>query len=786
MNIVPKQGGNTMAGLFFVSGFSQGMQSNNYTPELQASGVTQPTPVYHVYDVNGSVGGPILKDKLWYFVSVREQGQRQNTLNVFYNQNAGNPNAWTYVPDLNSPAYSDRMWENYTPSATYQASARNKFSFRWDEQPVCRTCTGTTSLTGSPNFIFPTSPEADGHGEFSPQRVVQGRWSSPVTNKLLLEAGFGTTYYQWGGRELSPNPTENLIQVTNIGQQVGSVSENMRYRSQSWLDNFTSGTNYTFTASYVTGSHSMKFGYQGDLWTDNRQFNVNTQSLAYTFVFGAPVSISEYANGYNVNADAAQASLFAQDQWTLKRLTLQAGVRWDHPWSWFPAQTEPASAFFPGVSLASATGVTGLNDITPRFGAAYDVFGNGKTALKVNVGKYLQGASVSNLAYGANPSLRIPGGSTSAGIFAPSISRTWTDTGTPATNPNYYTPQCNLSNPAANGACGPASISNFGSTQLVGAQFDPSGLSGWGVRPSDWSYGVSVQQELFPRASVEVGYYRRTFTMYTTGGTVTENLAIPANGGVQAYTFTAPTDPRLPGGGGYALTGLYNTSPTYFGQSNLLITPTSNVGDDTRVFNGVDLTFNVRGSHGFTFSGGTSTGKVTNNYCAVESAAQYNYLNTPFSYCNQESPWQTAFRGLATYMVPRIDVILSGVYQDKANVSTDQLGSLSAMYTLTPADMAQIATQLGRPMTAAGAITVNLLAPGQEYGPRIRQLDFSIKKAVSIWNRRLTAGLDILNVTNNNVALAFNTTFTPGVAGFLSPTSYMNPRVFRLSAQFAW
>ncbi len=196
MNIVPRQGGNTLSGLFFVSGFSEGMLADNFTTELQQRGATQPTPVTRVYDVNTAVGGPIVKDRLWYYMSARVQGQRQNTLNVFYNQNAGNAAAWTYVPDLARPAFSDRTWENYTPRITWQVTNRNKFSFSWDEQPVCRSCTGTTSLTGSPNFFFPTSPEADGHGEFNPQRVQQARWTSPLTNRLLLEAGFGTTYYE--------------------------------------------------------------------------------------------------------------------------------------------------------------------------------------------------------------------------------------------------------------------------------------------------------------------------------------------------------------------------------------------------------------------------------------------------------------------------------------------------------------------------------------------------------------------------------------------------------------
>ena len=97
MNIVPKQGGNQLSGLAFISGFSEGMQSDNFTDELQARGATLPNPVYHVYDVNTSVGGPIVRDKLWYYMSLRWQGQRQNTLNVYYNQNAGNASALTYV-----------------------------------------------------------------------------------------------------------------------------------------------------------------------------------------------------------------------------------------------------------------------------------------------------------------------------------------------------------------------------------------------------------------------------------------------------------------------------------------------------------------------------------------------------------------------------------------------------------------------------------------------------------------------------------------------------------------
>ena len=146
------------------------------------------------------------------------------------------------------------------------------------------------------------------------------------------------------------------------------------------------------------------------------------------------------------------------------------------------------------------------------------------------------------------------------------------------------------------------------------------------------------------------------------------------------------------------------------------------------MFNGVDVTFNVRNVKGFTFSGGTSTGKVVNDWCAIRAAVPENTATvaTLNPYCHVESPFQTSFNGLASYIIPKIDVLISGVYRDRPilngtpnNASTDQLGgSLPANLTFTATDAFGTGDRAANrpPVDRRSIHNVNLITPGTLYG----------------------------------------------------------------------
>ena len=191
---------------------------------------------------------------------------------MFYNLNAGDATKWLYAPDPSQPAFSDRTWENVSGRLTWQATPRNKIGGFWDEQWVCRNCEGHD--VGHHRLRRASRPRPIGVGSTQPLRVPQVTWSSPVTNRLLLDAGFGGTYYGWGNFERDPNPTRDLIRVTEqcaAGCATNGDIPGLVYRSQDCGDNRTRLVHVEADRlSYVTGAHSMKVGYQGTLMTDDR------------------------------------------------------------------------------------------------------------------------------------------------------------------------------------------------------------------------------------------------------------------------------------------------------------------------------------------------------------------------------------------------------------------------------------------------------------------------------------------------------------------------------------
>ena len=569
MNIVPKTGGNTFSGSFSYTGSGKNLQSDN----SEGTGIGAPTPLTSVYDWNAAVGGPILKDRVWFFATARTQGGTRVNANQFYNLNAGDSTKWTFAPDSSKPGFSDRTWENVSGRITWQATPRNKIGGFWDEQWVCRTCEGNTIGITTPPVV---APEANGRGQTLPLRVPQVTWSSPVTNRLLLDAGLGGTYYGWGNFENDPNPTRDLIRVTEqcaAGCAANGNRPGVVYRSQDWGTNRTGSYIWKGALSYITGTHSLKIGYQRTLMTDDRTWSSNTQNLGYRFNNGVPNQLTQTISPWVNDGRAGWHAVFAQEQWTLGRLTLQGALRFDIARSWFPAQKNGPTRFLPvAYDFPETKGIDSYKDITPRIGVAYDVFGNGRTALKVNLGKYLEGVGFSTNYANSNPTLRIP--RTTGPFGVPGVTRTWTDA-----NGNFQ-PDCDLLSPLANDRrasggdfCGQMSNTAFGQNVVTG-NYDPDVLNGWGVRPSDWSLGVSIQQQLATRMSIEVGYYRRWFS----GFTLSDNLAAQASD-YTSYSITAPQDPRLPGGGGYTIPGLYDIVPALFGEVNELTTQASKYGE---------------------------------------------------------------------------------------------------------------------------------------------------------------------------------------------------------------
>jgi hypothetical protein len=265
-----------------------------------------------------------------------------------------------------------------------------------------------------------------------------------------------------------------------------------------------------------------------------------------------------------------------------------------------------------------------------------------------------------------------------------------------------------------------------------------------------------------------------------------DNLALAA-GDLTPYTITAPSDPRLPNGGGYSIGTLYDVVPTRTGQVDNLATLANKYGEWYQYFNGFDLTLSLRAA-GFTVQGGTSTGQNVADNCDVRANLPElnagigaglvgSNVSTTSPYCHVAYGWLTQLRGLGSYSIPKIDAQVSAVFQSKPGAL------LSANYAMPSA---QVATFLGRaPSGNVPNVTINLIEPGSLYGDRINQLDFRFAKNFQFGGKRAMISLDLYNVVNTNPVLTYNNSFTPGGL-WLQPNSILTGRLARISAEWTF
>jgi hypothetical protein len=349
-------------------------------------------------------------------------------------------------------------------------------------------------------------------------------------------------------------------------------------------------------------------------------------------------------------------------------------------------------------------------------------------------------------------------------------------------------------NPVANGECGPWLALNWGSFNQA-TTVNPDVLTGWGTRNRDWQYGVSVQQEIAPMMAVEISYNRRVWSNFF----LTHNRALtPAD--FDEVTITAPSNPLLPNGGGYPVTFLTRNTRSVLGATDSYYTTSKDYGDETHYWHGVDVSLSARTRWGLTVQGGTSTGRGVNDTCD-SLTARFGRPMTPTigvagatgivngeTACNATEPFLTSARGLASYTVPKVDVMVSGIFRSQANaqpgagVGTNG-SSRSATYRMTAAQF-QAAT--GRPL-ATGLATqdVDLLLPGAIYGDRINVVDMRFAKVVRFGKMKANVGMDLYNLFNSNTPTTYETVYDPATNGarWMQPTAVLLPRFARFNVQ---
>jgi hypothetical protein len=761
INIIPKEGGNRFSGTGFASYASHAWQSDNLDDDLKGRGITAIDGLHRLYDSSIGFGGPIKRDKLWFWLSQKYWGTDLLRANDYW---SSDPFANTYTPDLSRQAIDDQWNESADVRLTWQMSQRNKISAYYNFAPRATPHWTTTSLR---------PPEAANLQRIYLNHFETLVFRSAVSSRMLIEAGAGNLTEDWTREPIPDGPSSLRYAITESAN-----GRNFRAYSANFSHNITEVRSFRSSLSYVTGSHAFKFGWtmqSGPSRTNSWHGPLDLKpgelgDISLTFLNGNPTGVTVYATPYTTleNLDA-DLGLFAQDQWAVGRLTLNLALRYDWMKNSVPAQDVQGGTWLAPRYFDAIENVPNWKDIGPRVGVAYDVFGNGRTAVKATVSRYVTTNSV-GFARLVNP----------INTTVNSTTRPWTDAN------NDLLPQLS--------ELGALGNTNFG--KVTPATFYDDALrEGWGVRPGNWEYSGGFQHELRSGVGVDVAYFRRSYFNHYA---LLNEAQVP--GDFTPYCITAPIDPRLPGDvSGKQLCGFYDVDPLKYGVFQNHAVDFDQHGDGRQSFNGLDVQANARLSRNAFLTGGFSTGRLAYNFCegeyvgsvstvslpqggGVATGETFNFPNKRF--CDTTYPFQTQAKIAGAYTFPH-EIQVSSTFQSYPGPQ------ITANWTAN-ASVATVAGggTLNRPLAGGvRTIVIPLVAPGAMYGERRNQLDVRVARNFRFQNgRRLQVLFDVYNVANTNAVVnqnnAYSAAGTPN--GWLTPTNIVIGRFFKMGTQITF
>ncbi|MBI4486563.1 MAG: hypothetical protein HY655_11185, partial [Acidobacteria bacterium] len=609
-------------------------------------------------------------------------------------------------------------------------------------------------------------PEVAGSDWYPPIRSTQGSWTFAASNRLLVQV----SAIELGGvleRRLADGTPESVTREIAVFNALTNFWSGGSDRTLTFTQNARSQIDYgqrniTGSLSYVTGSHNFKVG--GLFLKSYREQSAAVYNeLAYTFAGTVPQSVTYYASPVVAKMRTTQTALYAQEQWTLRRLTLNLGLRYEGQVGYVPPTEMPAGQFVPARSLGEVKNVPNWKDVNPRVGFALDLFGNGTTAVKGSLGRFVIYEANGGLVFNANPS----------NTLVTSATRTWNDV-----NGNYVPDASEL---------GPLSNANFGRSVAPNTVYSDEVLHGWGNRGYNWQGSLAVQHELAQGIGVNVGYFRTWYGNFL----VTDNVLVSPSD-FDSYCITGPTNPRLPAGG-EQICGLLDLKPQAFGRVSNVVNLDSAYGGAKDIYNGVDVTVNARLRNGGLITGGVSTGHVVTDVCDVVAQVPELAMNlaagtqlttnhvagpshAPSRFCRISQAWSalTQLKLSGTYTLPW-DITASVNYQNIAGLPT------TAQYVVSGA---QMAAALGRTPSAGARATaiVELIEPQTLFREkRLNQVNLAFTRVLRFGGSRVQPRIEIANAFNANTVTQMTTRYGPA---WETVRGYLPPRLIKFGAQW--